>query len=306
MKYDIVDYYLNNILKIQLKRFKISSKAIQEVLKSIKIRLISYIANYNDVEFRNGLLVLGSEEGTFYVPKNENVANMVVITIRNSLLEGIGSKYYKEYGSSSMLDDKSMKIITSEAIKYFASKNLEEEAKKIEINNDFYKDIASQYPVAMKALIELAKCTSTSKEHDYESIFVEKPYELIELTSPKNRSFQDNMVESGISPMFNQSLCHLLKGIKNGQSTFFFTDCFKSVTRNFEKMLRVLEFILTHDAFFITSNYFITKDYVSRRTSLMKAMHSHQDLLNKIPHISDVSSKYRFVLEMIQNSYQKN
>ena len=303
MRDNIVDNYLNSVLKKQLERFHISRGAITPILDNIKVQLNSFLFHYHDIEFRNGLLILGSEEGNFYVPKNSMIANMVVLTIRNSLLEGISSKYYKEYGSSVDLKDNAIKVITSSAITYFASKNLDEYSKHIVIENDYYKEVASHYPVAMNALIELAKCSDLEVEHDYPSISYHQPYELVELSSPKNRSFIDDTVESGISPMFNQTLCHLLKGIKNKESQFFYTDCFKCVTRNFEKMLRILEFILTHDAFFITSNYFITKDYVSRRRMLVKASHSDSEMFEKLKDLTDVSNKYKDILQFIQDSY---
>lgn len=303
MRDNIVDNYLNSVLKKQLERFHISKEAIIPILDNIRIQLNSFLFHYHDIEFRNGLLILGSEEGNFYVPKNSMIANMVVLTIRNSLLEGVSSKYYKEYGSSVDLKDNAIKVITSSAITYFASKNLDEYSKQIVADNDYYKDVASHYPVAMKALIELAKCSDLEVEHNYQSIAYQQPYELVELSSPKNRSFIDDTVESGISPMFNQTLCHLLKGIKTKESQFFYTDCFKCVTRNFEKMLRILEFILTHDAYFITSNYFITKDYVSRRRMLVKAIHLDSEMFEKLKNLTDVSNKYKDILQFIQDSY---
>jgi len=49
------------------------------------------------------------------------------------------------------------------------------------------------------------------------------------------------------------------------------TDSFKALTRNIEKLLLVMEYLLQHDVPFVTSNYFITNGYIERRAKLLKA-----------------------------------
>ena len=64
-------------------------------------------------------------------------------------------------------------------------------------------------------------------------------------------------------------------------------------------MLKILEFILTHDAVFITCNYFIKNDYVSRRKDLSKASHTSEEFFHNIKFIKEISEKYRDLLEKI-------
>jgi hypothetical protein len=293
---DIVEVYLNDILVKQLRRFHISNRAIDDIICDIRIRLNSFIANYNDVNFRNALLILGSEEAPFYVPRNEQVAEMVVVCIRNSLLEGVSSSDYLKYNSSVYLQDKSIKIITSEAINYFSSKDLSVEASKIVLSDDYFKTIFSKYPVAYRALLELSLCTEQDREHSYKPFEIEKPFELFELDRMINSERKSVNIESGIDPKFNDSLCLFLNDIRNGNSRVLVFDSFKMVTRNIEKLLKIIEFTLTHGAFFVTCNYLIERSYVSRRKVLIKASHCSDEFFEKIPRLPEISDKYSDML----------
>jgi len=74
-------------------------------------------------------------------------------------------------------------------------------------------------------------------------------------------------------------------------------------TRNFEKLLKVLEFVLTHDAFFLTNNYFLSNTYVSRRKNLLKASHTTEEAFKKVSSLYEVSNKYKDLLEEISKLY---
>lgn len=98
-----------------MKKFKISNPFLGRILYQVKVQLYSIIANWNDIEFRNAILIIGSEEGSFYEPQNELIGNMVVVAIRNSLLEEASSINYKKHGLPHMLEGKEIKKITAKA-----------------------------------------------------------------------------------------------------------------------------------------------------------------------------------------------
>ena len=301
---NIVNEYTWNILKKQLQRFKISNEALYNIINDIKYRLSSFIDIYNDEELRNAILVLASEEGTFYEPKNDIIANMVVTTIRNSLLEGVASKFYKEYGSDVYLDDNGIKEITMKAVEFFMNKDLERESKSIKVEDNYYKNIINKYPVAYKALVELSKLSKNNRECEYNKVLVGKPYEIDEVDNVVNIEENNVAIESGISPLFNNILLGYLKNIKDNKSPLFFTDCFKMVSRNFEKTLKVLEFVLSHDACYITCNYLLTNGYVSRRKELVRAAHLSSDTFLKIDSLNEISNKYSELFELIKENYR--
>jgi len=97
--------------------------------------------------------------------------------------------------------------------------------------------------------------------------------------------------------LFNDSLCQLLKGILDKESHIFVIDSFKMLTRNFEKLMKVLEFVLTHNAIFLTSNYLLSNNYVSRRKDLLRASHNFEEFYDKIKYLPDISGKYNAVLK---------
>ncbi len=290
MDIDVVNDYTWNILKIQLKKCKINGEILYKIIDNVKMQLYSILYHWNDIEFRNAILIIGSEEGSFYEPYNELVACMVVVAIRNSLIEGIASLDYLKYGVKKILDDSQIRMITSEAIDYFSKIDLFHYSSQIKIENDFYGNTVLKYPVAFKALTELSKCSVQNREHEYES-GVCKKYELIELENMSDNEFKTVNCENGITSEFNSSLCNLLKGIELGSSRLFLVDSFKMLTRNFEKFLRVLDFVLTHDAIFMTCNYYISSSYVSRREVLLKASHDVNEFLCKVKKLDEISEK---------------
>lgn len=300
MQQNIIEIYLQKTLQKQLKNFHVSNKTTYDIIKDIKTQLYSLLFHWKEKDFREAILVIGSEEGTFYEPHNIPIAEMVVVTIRNSLLEGIASTSYEEYSALAVLKSEDIKEITSKAIEYFGQFDLE----TIEIKppvEDYYKQLAEKYPTAFNALIELSKCNEQLLEHDYPK-YIAPIYELKELNSfeYEEKVTRKVTIESGIDDQFNESLCNFLKGIKVGKSKLLVVDSFKMLTRNFEKLLKVLEFILTHEAYFATCNYFITADYVSRRKILLKASHTDSEFFSKLKDLSQISKKYESLLKEME------
>lgn len=298
----VIQNYTRNILKKQLKKFGVFNNATYEIINDIELHLNSFIKNYNDSEFRKAILMIASEEGSFYEPKNEEIANMVVLTIRNSLLEKVCSIDYKNYALN-VLENENIKEITSTAIEYFSKVNLENESKNINIENNFYREIANKYPISLQALIELSKCTEENNEHEYKPIHMERPYDLPEFNkyliqdNSENKSVK--VYESGIASEINESLCNFIKNIINSDSHVFLTDCFKMTSRNFETILRIIECLLTHNKIFITYNYLLSNNYVARRKKILKASHNFEDGIYKVSTLPEISTKYKELLESI-------
>ena len=299
MNHNIVEDYTWNILRKQLQKFRIPNNILYKILDNVKEQLLSFISVYDEVEFRNMLLILGSEEGNFYEPKNDLIANMVVVTIRNSLLEEVCSINHSHYGTKICLDGDYVKTITSKAIEFFEQKDLDESSKD-KVNPSFYKEVASNYPVACRALLELSKCDSLNREHSYEEVKIKEPYYLKELDNVGTVDMNSKNYESGISPEFNDSLCNFLIGIRDKKSKIYMTDSFKMTTRNFEKTLKIIEFVLTHDGIYMTCNYLMTKNYVSRRKEILKASHDFDGMYSKLETLYEISDKYSLELKNIQ------
>ncbi|MBQ3020873.1 MAG: hypothetical protein IJD92_01455 [Bacilli bacterium] len=291
MERNQIDYYLHNILRKQLQKLRVNGYGLYSILDDVNIKLHSLIKRWKDKEYINALFVTVIEESNFYEPKvGNNIASLVVLCIRNSLLETICSIDYKSYGLKSAISSKDIIDITRSAINYFKDIDLDTLSDTIECN-DFYHDLTNEYKVAYKALLELSKCNEYNTEREYKSV-KDRPYIFEELNKVTNESKVINY-ESGISSSFNDSLIYILNGIKNKEATYFYIDSFKYLSRNFEKILKVLEFILTHDALFITNNFYISNNYVSRRKNLVRSSHKEDFNMEALNTITDITIKYR-------------
>lgn len=303
MQYNEIDNYVNNILKRKLQKLKVNNYGLYKILDNVKNQLYSIIKNWNDNEFIESIFITVIEEGLFYKPViSTKISNLVVLGIRNSLLETIASIDYKDYGLNKILSDDEIKDITSTAIKYFGNINLSALSKNININEDYYRKITNKYPSAYKSLLELSKCNSKETEREYNCLN-EPPYLIKELDIDINEKHSVNY-ENGISEEFNDSLIYFLKGIKEKNSKYLYIDSFKHLSRNFEKNLKVLEFILTHNAALITNNFYISNSYVSRRKDLIRANHGDEFNEDAIKSLSEISNKYKNELKSLQISIE--
>jgi hypothetical protein len=59
----------------------------------------------------------------------------------------------------------------------------------------------------------------------------------------------------------------------------FIADSFKGVSRNIEKLLTIMEYVLWHKTPFVTSNYLIYNGYIECRLEMLKPGHSMTEML---------------------------
>ncbi len=295
MEKNEIDFYLYNILKKQLQKFRVSSYGLYSTLKNVNKQLNSIIKHWNDKEFLDIIFLTTMEEGNFYEPMvNKHIGNLIVLGVRNSLLEIIASNDYKSFGLKKNIKDSDIKEITSTAIEYFKNIDLEKLSSKITTEDDYYYDTIQKYKISYQVLSKLSKCSIDQLEIEFPPIKCE-PYFINEIYSSndKGTTLKVREVMSGISEKIDQSLLSLLKGILEEKASFFYVDSFKYLSRNFDKNLKILEFILTHNGIFLTNNYFISNGYVSRRKELIRANHGDDFNFEAINSIENISEKYK-------------
>ncbi len=303
MEKNEIDIYLHTILKKQLQKLKISNYGLYSIIDNIRNQLSSIIKHWNDSEFLGAIFSTVVEEGHFYEPYvNDKIGNLVVLGIRNSLLEVAASVNYKDFGLKKDLSVEDIKQITSSAIEYFKEIDLDSLSSKINLVDDYYYNIVQKYQIAYFSLVELGKCSCDKTEIKFKKILGE-PYVLEELKNtgiPKiNTKEKIEDIANGISEELAPGLIALLKGILNKEASMIYVDSFKYLSRNFETNLKVLQFLLTHDAMFLTNNFFIKNGYVSRRKNLIRASHGNEFNLDAIHSIGEVSKKYKKILEFM-------
>ena len=209
------------------------------------------------------------------------------------------SDFYSDAGLNSPLTNEQIKTITSDAIRYFNKQDFSVLCKsaKNSLQDDYYYQILNNHPVTKTALEKIS--TITAKSHNYKPVEFSKPYCLEELKN-LSESIENKMytvVLDGYSPEIEPELCKILQTLTDENQSAFISDSFKFVTRNFEKLIKILEFLLTHNVCFVTPNFYLENGCVERRTNLLKASHNIGEMENKISQTVGLSYKHKTVLK---------
>ena len=270
----MVDQYLNQVLRKQLKGYYVPSPVINSICQDIALKMNSLLAYREDVISWKGVLLAGQEEGQFYRPSSD-ASPFIVTTIRNSLIEtyhaAIPSKTNRPY----LLDD-AIRSITESAISFWDGRDLTSIISSTG-KPDYYQEQNTRYPAAwraMQALGSLDESTdqyskiTTSPNEDILAILEQNSVERV-----KSGSVQIE-TQDGNSTNMNPALTSMLNAIHHGELDMFYSNCFKMVSRNYGKLLSVIEYVLHFDKAFITANYYITNGYVEKRTKLLPPAHN--------------------------------
>ena len=303
---EIIENYIERVLNNRLKSFNLEEKYIKIIKENIKKQMYSLIFHWRNEEFRKGILLIGEEEGKFYEPETSlEVKEFIVVTLRNSYLECIFSVDYRSMGLKKKLDESLVKVVTSEAIEYFKNVNflnISEEINGLEID-DVYGNIIKEYPLAWNALINLGKCISNR------IVFKEKVKERKIKTEELNKLYKEEKSlgffkdeQSGISEEFSQNLIKIINGVIEKENRVLYVDCFKMLTRNFDKLLNIIEILLENKDYLLTSNYLITNTYIGKRKNILRAAHTQKEVEEKIKNDEfylGLSKTHRDILEKL-------
>ncbi|GAA0387409.1 hypothetical protein [Paenibacillus motobuensis] len=302
----IVEEYLENILLPRIISFGATTESASIVKNDIHTRLLSIISQWNDEEFRNTILFTGLEEACFYDSEASlDIKCLVVVAIRNSLLEDMKStiRAAKKLGlSKPIIDDNTIKIITHEAIQYFNKHDFKCLSFQRPNNNEDsnpYVNLKDKYPVAWEAMKQLSQCINYIQFPSLE-IPSQKPSILI---NPANISGTKTEVQSGIDPTIDSLLQQILNLVIEGKQPFFFCDCFKMISRNPDKLFKILNLVLSSNAPVVTINYYISNGYVARRTNLLRPAHNESDIVLKLRNLSGVRKTHANILKIMRDTY---
>ena len=297
----VIDTYLQEKLKSLLVSYSVAPNFIEEVLASVGSQIASYLSHWDDVRFRNGLAIIGFEEGMFYKPYTE-INPFIVVTVRNSLIERLNSCEHGSTGLSKPLTDENVKAITKQAIVYFKDIDflaLNEETKHL--GQDFYGSIIEKYPIAWTALCELGN--SDEQCITYEKAQGERLRPKY-LSHPAGTASGSNekltkVVLDGISPIIDERLRTHLSNIYLEKLDIVYFDCFKMLSRNIDKLLKVMEFVLSNGKPFVTCNYYISNGRVLRRKSLQRPARDEIDMNKKLDVLNGTNGDHREALKSV-------
>lgn len=306
---DTVSDYLDNVLTPRLRGYGVSEGFLRDTLVVVRTQALSLLRHWDDRAFKNTVLLLGLEEGTYYEPPAKiEIRCFVVVAIRNSPIETIQSSACGKAGLSKSLSSEAVKTITSEAIRYFSRQNFDELCRqaKCSAEQDLYQKLAEEHPTAWTALKQLAM--TGAKIIDYTALPVAQPFvfegwvEHSEEAIPEERL--KPVIYDAYTPVFDPNLLGILRRISAVPNSALIVDSFKVVTRNVEKLLHVMEFLLTRNCRFVTCNFYLENGHVERRAKPLRAAHTVKEMRANFAKNDQLG--YRHKAEMKQNLRQLN
>jgi hypothetical protein len=302
----IVEDYLNQVLSPQLGACGLNLKQRELVSWDIRERLISVMGNWKDESFREAVLLLGLEDAAFYEPGDVDIEirALVSVAVRNSMLEDLTATYpYKrEFASiAECLPDSYVPEITRSAAIFFAEGWRRQPDWMVDTPRmDIFRLLAAKYPLTWQRLTQLA--TSSEQEHFLQGeTVVQRPVTLPGGSAARATTWA---IVSGYSPVIDPALASILNGIVSGDTPYFYSPCFKTVTRNPEKLLYIIETILCAHKSFVTLNYLIEPAYISRRAPLLPPLHLKSELAYKLTDHTGLTQKHRQVLQGVSEELE--
>lgn len=291
-----VQEYLCDLLNNQLRDIKYKYR--EQVVNDIKNRMCSLLSRWEQEDFRRTVLFVTDEEALFYEPVvADDVRRFVVATIRNSMLEVAASVNCNQFKMLEPLSNEKIKSITSNAIRYFKQckfETLQNEARNLEYV-DVYGEAIQKYSLAWAVLKRAALSSGTvdvfKKLHEVNS-------ENVGEVTFENK--YKKVVCDGYSLEFDDYLKEELGNVISGRVDIFYVDCFKGLSRNFEKVLHVLQIILQSEKAFVTCNYYISDGRIEKRRRILRAFHCQKDMFDNVRNLNGLPAFFKSVLrEMV-------
>jgi hypothetical protein len=291
----VIQGYTQSVLLPQLRSLALSKRQREIVLEDVSRRLESLLFHWSDLAFRRTILTPGNEEASFWEPQTASLEtrSLVVVAVRNSLIEDLGASqpYTKALESrNKQLRDDQMPWITGEATKYFEAANLD--AVQVQPERDLFGPLSRRFPIAWHAFSLL----SGSSDNEIACELPIMDAESMDSSASNWKVQHLNVVASGIDPRLDAHLVDMLRQIKQRELQMFFSPSFKSITRNPEKLLFVIDHVLRHGGTLMTPNYLLSPTYLSRRTPLIRPIHYTSEIETQVANPVGLSERHKELL----------
>lgn len=285
-----IQTYFNTVLKPQLSSYGVSLRFQSKIYEVIEKQMYSVFVNWDEQNFIKTLFLTVSEEAPFYSSDAKDyVKSFVVLTIRNSPIETLQSDNYHKSSLKSKLDDNQIQQITSAAIRYFDDVDFSAAAdnEEYEEEKDIYYLLLRKYSIAWNALNHVANDGKLAGS--FEGLqYVKVPYFLnVEVLQEGNQKTKPSVLD-GYDPVIDADLRNQLSLVIGSKSAIC-VDCFKMLSRNMEKVLLVIDYLLHNQCSFVTSNYYIGNGYYEKRVPVIKAASSHNAMRDMKEHYKNLT-----------------
>ena len=253
------------------------------------------MSHWDDEAFRRTILVLAAEEASFWEPRSASLEtrSLVLLGVRNSLVEDLGTPRPSVAALKSgreLLPDDRMPWITSEAVKYFDSANPHN--LRAQPGRDLFGDLPCRFPNAWHVLSLLGN----SPGGEIACTFPMMEPEPVDSAVARRHVERHTVVCSGIDPRLDDHLVQVLGQIKAGDLDLFFSPSFKTITRNPEKLLYIIDSVLRYGGTVLTSNYLLSPTYLARRDPLLRPIHYNSELEAQLKNPTGLYDRHRDLL----------
>ena len=291
----VIQEYTQSVLAPQLLTLGLNKHQRAIVLDDVAQRLESLLSHWFDLPFRRTVLVLGTEEASFWEPRNASleIRSLVVVTVRNSLVTDLNAdRAYtpKLRSRKQFLPDERMPWVTGEAIKYFQAVNFDH--LQVQSQQDMFGSLPRRFPNAWHALSLLGN----SSDHEIECQLPEAKGESMDLSALQGCTEGQTVIASGIDPGFDRYLMDALRQIERREVGALITASFKHITRNPEKLLSVIDRILCCGGTVLTPNYLLSPTYIARRNPLLRPIHCYDEMASRLANAAGLSQRHKEAL----------
>ena len=268
----VIQGYTQSVLLPQLRALSLSKRQRAIVLEDVSRRLESLLFHWNDLGFRRTILTLGTEEASFWEPRVCQPGNPFARRRRSQKQLDRRPRASQPYtkvleSRKQQLQDDTMPAITSEATKYFEAVNLD--VLSIQPKRDLFGVLPRRFPRAWHALSLLSR----SSENEIACELPIEEADSMDSSASRWEVQRRHVVASGIDPRLDTNLVDMLKQIRLREVQLFFSPSFKSITRNPEKLLFVIDYVLRYGGTLMTPNYLLSPTCLSRRSPLIRPIH---------------------------------
>ena len=115
----------------------------------------------------------------------------------------------------------------------------------------------------------------------------------------KEMEVTEDGAQSEYSEMWDPQLLEVLRSLSPSSRSIFVVESLKSATRNFEKLLDILEFLLTHDLKFASTNFYIENGHVERRIKPLRAGHTSKEIQKNLSQTAGLGYRHAAALNQL-------
>jgi hypothetical protein len=187
-----------------------------------------------------------------------------------------------------------MPWITSEAIGAF--QEVDVGGANAHPRQDIFGDLSRRFPTAWHVLSLLGN----SSESEIECNLTKAESQTMDSSLPERGVQHHKVVASGIDPRLDDQLVEMLGMVKRGERDLFFSPSFKGITRNPEKLLSIIDYVLRYGGTLLTPNYLLSPTYLARRNPLLRPIHNFSDLWVPVTNPEGLTERHRGLLASLK------